>query len=181
MLTLASASCLVSSPRAPGRSSMSTTSTSRWSAIPIPARSSASRHRCTVSSSRSMHDTPALTGERRNAADTDPGFPSDLPQPGKLSRPVFEDHCQVRGHRIFDLATWPTPGQLIVTDARPARRLYGVALALMAALFCRDEVRRDNEHPTAVSGFEEPGAGLSGEPCRHGRSCRLLGGRTASA
>jgi len=38
-----------------------------------------------------------------------------------------------------------------------------LALALLVALlarFCRDEVRRDNEHPPAVSGFEEPGASL---------------------
>ena len=52
-----------------------------------------------------VDDTPALPGERRKAADADTGFASDLPQPGKLSRPVFENHSQVRGHLIFDLAT----------------------------------------------------------------------------
>jgi len=52
-----------------------------------------------------VDDTPALTGERRKTANTDAGFARDLSQPGKLSRPVFENHSQVRGHRIFDLAT----------------------------------------------------------------------------
>ena len=54
---------------------------------------------------KQVDDTPALTGERRKPANADAGFASDLSQPGQLSRPVFEDHCQVRGHRIFDLAT----------------------------------------------------------------------------
>ena len=57
-----------------------------------------------------VDDTPALTGERRKTANTDPDFASDLPQPGKLSRPVFKNHSQVRGHRIFDTATSPAPG-----------------------------------------------------------------------
>ncbi len=36
------------------------------------------------------------------------------------------------------------------------RRPYSAPLAR----FCRDEVCRDNEHPPAVSGFDEPGASL---------------------
>ena len=52
-----------------------------------------------------MDDTPALTGERGETANTDADFASDFSQPGKLSRPVFKNHSQVRGHRIFDLAT----------------------------------------------------------------------------
>jgi hypothetical protein len=51
-----------------------------------------------------VDDAPALTGERRKTTDTGADFASDFPQPGKLSRPVFENHSQVRGHRIFDLA-----------------------------------------------------------------------------
>jgi hypothetical protein len=50
-----------------------------------------------------VHDTPALAGERRETADTDSRFASDLPQPGKLSRPVFENHRQIRGHRTLIL------------------------------------------------------------------------------
>src|SRR5262249_10041704 len=70
-----------------------------------------------------MGDTPALTGERREAADTDADFASDLPQPGKLSWPVFENHSQVRGHRIFDHAIWSAPGKLVVAKAlQPATR-----------------------------------------------------------
>ena len=52
-----------------------------------------------------VDDAPALTSERRKTANTDADFSSDLSQPGKLSRPVFKDHSQVRGHRNFDLAT----------------------------------------------------------------------------
>jgi hypothetical protein len=52
-----------------------------------------------------VDNTPAFTGERRKAANTGTDFASDLSQPGKLSRPVFKNHSQVRGHRIFDLAT----------------------------------------------------------------------------
>jgi len=52
-----------------------------------------------------VDDTPSLTGERRKTADADADFARDLSQPGKLSRPVFKNHSQVRGHRIFDLAT----------------------------------------------------------------------------
>src|SRR5215475_9364702 len=70
-----------------------------------------------------MGDTPALTGERREAADTDADFASDLPQPGELSWPVFENHSQVRGHRIFDHAIWSAPGKLVVAKAlQPATR-----------------------------------------------------------
>src|SRR5262249_35267376 len=46
-----------------------------------------------------VDDTPALTSERRKTTDTDADFASELPQP------VFENHSQVRGHLIFDLAT----------------------------------------------------------------------------
>jgi hypothetical protein len=63
-----------------------------------------------------MDDTPALTGERGETANTDADFASDFSQPGKLSRPVLENHSQVRRHRIFDLATEPTPGKLILTE-----------------------------------------------------------------
>jgi len=52
-----------------------------------------------------MDHSPALTGERRQAADADAGFARDFSQPGKLSRPVFENHSQVCGHRTCDLAT----------------------------------------------------------------------------
>ena len=51
-----------------------------------------------------VDDTPALTGERRQTADADADFARDLSQPGKLSRPVFENYSQIRGHRIFDPA-----------------------------------------------------------------------------
>ena len=52
-----------------------------------------------------MNDAPALAGEGCKTANTDSRFASDLSQPGKLSRPVFENHRQIRGHRTFDLAT----------------------------------------------------------------------------
>jgi hypothetical protein len=70
-----------------------------------------------------VNDAPALAGERRKAADTDAGFASDLCQPGKLSRLVFENHRQIRGHRTFDLAMRPAPGILIAAGDRPAWQL----------------------------------------------------------
>jgi hypothetical protein len=51
-----------------------------------------------------VNDAPALAGERRKTPDADSHFASDLPQPGKLSRPVFENYSQIREHRIFDPA-----------------------------------------------------------------------------
>src|SRR5438034_9616101 len=58
-----------------------------------------------------MDNTPALTREGREATDTDTSFASDLPQPGKLTRPVLENHRQIRGHRILILPPRPAPGQ----------------------------------------------------------------------
>jgi hypothetical protein len=58
-----------------------------------------------------MHDPPALTGERRKAMDTDVGFANDLGQPGKLTRSVLENNCQIGRHRIFDLLTTVGAGQ----------------------------------------------------------------------
>jgi predicted nicotinamide N-methyase len=52
-----------------------------------------------------VHDTRALTGEGRKAVDRNPRFADNLRQPGQLARPVLENHCQVRGHRILDLST----------------------------------------------------------------------------
>ena len=46
-------------------------------------------------------DAAALNGEGRQAADPGAGFADDFPQPGQLARPVLENHCQVRGHRIL--------------------------------------------------------------------------------
>jgi hypothetical protein len=106
MLTLASESCLANSPRAPGLSSISTSSTSRWSGDPHPCaleRLPAPGNGVVVK--EQVDDTPALTGERCKTANTDAGLASDLSQPGRLSRPVFENHSKVRGHRIFDPAT----------------------------------------------------------------------------
>src|SRR5262245_8129735 len=91
MFTLASASCLVRSPSVPGRSSRSTTRTSRSSAMPIPARLSASRQRSVDSSSTSTWTTPLpspvkaarpwiLTPARPTA------HPSRASSPGRLSR-----------------------------------------------------------------------------------------------
>ena len=54
-----------------------------------------------------MHDALALTGEGGKAVDRNTGFAGNLRQPGQLARPVLENHCQVRGHRIFDLSTAP--------------------------------------------------------------------------
>jgi len=51
-----------------------------------------------------VDDAPALAGERSKTANADSHFTNDLPQPGKLSRPVFENYSQIRGHRIFDPA-----------------------------------------------------------------------------
>src|SRR5712691_6410745 len=47
-----------------------------------------------------VRDAPALTSEGREAADTDTGFARNFAQPGQLTRPVLENHCQIRGHRI---------------------------------------------------------------------------------
>jgi hypothetical protein len=66
-------------------------------------RRPASRHGLVVD--KHMHDTPALASEGRKAMDRDTGFAGNLPQPGQLARPVLENHCQVRRHRIFDLST----------------------------------------------------------------------------
>jgi hypothetical protein len=86
-----------------------------------------------------VDDTSALTSESRKASDTDADFPSDLRQPGKLSRPVFENHCQVRRHRIFDLATWrPAQAKLIITQAVQHGDCTRRPGALMTALFCRE-------------------------------------------
>lgn len=86
-----------------------------------------------------VDDTSALTNESRKAPDTDADFPSDLRQPGKLSRLVFENHCQVRRHRIFDLATWrPAPAKLIITQAVQHGDCTRRPGALMTALFCRE-------------------------------------------
>jgi len=52
-----------------------------------------------------VHQAPALTGEGRKAMDSNPRFAGNLCQPGQLARPVLENHCQVRRHRIFDLST----------------------------------------------------------------------------
>jgi len=52
-----------------------------------------------------VHHTPALTGEGCKAMDSDTRFAGNLRQPGQLARPVLENHCQVGGHRIFDLST----------------------------------------------------------------------------
>src|SRR5712691_5713853 len=70
-----------------------------------PERRPASGHGIVVQ--QHMDDTPALTGEGRKATDTDARFASNLPQPGQLTRPVLENNCQVRGHRILDLPTAP--------------------------------------------------------------------------
>ena len=86
-----------------------------------------------------VDDTSALTSEPRKAPDTDADFPSDLRQPGKLSRPVFENHCQVRRHRIFDLATWrPAPAKLIITQAVQHGDCTRRPGALMTVLFYRE-------------------------------------------
>jgi hypothetical protein len=47
-------------------------------------------------------------------------FAGNLPQPGQLARPVLENHCQVRRHRIFDPAT--ASGTRQSGHHRPAQR-----------------------------------------------------------
>src|SRR6266516_7052756 len=74
-----------------------------------------------------MDDTPALTGERRKAMDTDVGFTSNLGQPGKLTGPVLENHCQVGRHRILDLLTAVSAGQSGL-HRDPTRRTAGDGL-----------------------------------------------------
>ena len=88
--------------------STSITKTSRASADPHPGalkRGPASGHGLIVE--EQVHDTPALTGEGRQAMDGHTGLAGDLPQPGQLARPVLENHCQVCGHRIVDSSTAP--------------------------------------------------------------------------
>ena len=67
-----------------------------------------------------VHHTPALTGEGRKAMDRNPRFAGNLRQPGQLARPVLKNHCQVRGHRIFDPST--ASGATAIQSYRPAQR-----------------------------------------------------------
>ena len=121
-----------------------------------------------------VDNTPALTREGRKATDADTSFASDLPQPGQLTRPVLENHRQIRGHRILILPPHPAPGQSGRTGpAGPTTTdvLYAPATTLLAA---------GRAHP---SGLCPPGgaagAGLpqpagSAEPLAHAAgSCYL--------
>jgi len=91
-----------------------------------------------------MHDTPALASEGRKAMDRNTRFAGNLPQPGQLTWPVLENHCQVRRHRIFDLST--ASGTRQSGHRRPAQR-YDRTTPLVRSsphqLLCRDKARRN--------------------------------------
>lgn len=57
-----------------------------------------------------------------------PASPVTSPKPGQLTRPVLENHCQVRGHRILILPPRPAPGQSGRHRTRPGLRLRDVSL-----------------------------------------------------
>jgi hypothetical protein len=108
-----------------------------------------------------VHDAVALRGERREAADADPGLARNLAQPGQLTRPVLKNNCPVRGHRILIVAPRPAPGNPAATG--PARRHGGAAPvdALTAMVFGR---RARGAGPTGRAGV----AGRSGQRFRGG-------------
>jgi hypothetical protein len=91
-----------------------------------------------------MHDTPALASEGRKAMDRNTRFAGNLPQPGQLARPVLENHCQVRRHRIFDPAT--ASGTRQSGHHRPAQRYDRTTLPVRSSphqVLCRDNARRN--------------------------------------
>ena len=74
-----------------------------------PERGPASGHGLAVQ--EHVDNTPAISGEGREATDTDTGFASDLPQPGQFSGLVLKNHCQVRRHRVLIFPPCRAPGQ----------------------------------------------------------------------